>query len=99
MARVTYVNHTGKSLDPFCGGNGARVVDTDGQAYRTVEGLYDIPGNDVICGPAHGTPAGGTQTVTLVFRLHRGARVAAVELFNGLNGDYDGDRSLVRFEP
>src|SRR5690349_9870462 len=42
VARVTYVNHTSRSLDLFCGGGGARVVDTDGQAYRTVEGLYDI---------------------------------------------------------
>lgn len=96
-AEVTYVNHTKKPIDPFCGGNSAGLVDRDGRTHDTVDELYSVAGNDAICGGADTLP-GDKATVTLVFKLKRGQRLSHLDLWNGkYDADFDGESTRVRF--
>jgi hypothetical protein len=98
-AEVTFVNHTNKPLDPFCGGNSAALVDQKGRAHETLDDLYSIEGNDAVCGSA-GTLAGDKATVVLAFKLKPGERVDHLDLWNGkYEPDFDGETSRVRFRP
>ncbi len=97
VAEVTYVNRMREPLDPFCGGNSAELVDKDGRTHETIRNLYEVDGNDAVCGSA-GALSGDKRTVTLVFRLKRDQTPSHLDLWNGkFTPDFDGEATRLRF--
>jgi hypothetical protein len=99
VAEVTYVNRMRESVDPFCGGNSAELVDKDGRTHETIRNLYEVDGNDAVCDSA-GALSGDRRTVTLVFRLRRDQSPSHLDLWNGkFTPDFDGEATRLRFRP
>jgi hypothetical protein len=97
VAEVTYVNRMREPLDPFCGGNSAELVDQDGRTHETIRNLFEVDGNDAVCGSA-GALSGDKRTVTLVFRLKRDQNPSHLDLWNGkFTPDFDGEATRLRF--
>jgi hypothetical protein len=96
-ADVAYTNNTGKAVDPFCGSGSSRAIDHYDRPHEAADSLYEIPGNEPICG-GNTTPDGASADVTLVFELPKGRRLKSIELYNDKADDYDGQASFVRVE-
>ena len=95
-ARVDVVNRTGRSTDPFCGDNGAKLFTRGGQGYDPIEAMDRLAGNEPLCLP--GIAPDERARLRVVFQVPRGASAARVNLWNGDTeaGDISGRRTQLR---
>lgn len=93
-ATVTFTNNTSQSVDPFCGGRSAILLDERDRNFEPLsDKMISIPGNEV-CGEA--VQPGFRDEVTLLFQIPRTAKVGGLALWNGeSDDDPDGDSYLV----
>jgi hypothetical protein len=95
-ADITYVNKTGKNIDVFCGGYGARLVDDAGHRSEPLESYIDIKGNDDVCTGNKVAP-NETSHVILGFKIPRKRDVRGIYLHNAKAADFDGADSKIFF--
>ena len=88
------VNHSGsKVVDPCPDWH---LFDTRDRVYKPYSRFAELKTNKSLCATL---PKGGTQVGTLVFDVDRGSRPLAVEMWSDDQGDFDGEKDLVRFVP
>lgn len=86
-ADVTVTNNGDTSVDPFCGGTGAVLLDEADRNFDPLSQVQiSIPGN-TICGD--GIQPGFKARYTLAFQIPKSATVGALVLWNSNSVDYD----------
>lgn len=89
QVRTQLANGGTAAVDPFCGSNGIRLVDTQDREFEPLSDSITIDGNETC---SDGVRPGFKNVETLIFELPVGAKPAAVELWNKDDGeDYFGD--------
>jgi hypothetical protein len=93
-AKVVVTNKGSVSVDPFCGGGGATLLDVNDRNFDSLSDIaLDIPGNQV-CGDE--LQPGFRDTYTLVFQTPESAKVAGIALWNGNSEeDFSGETYVV----
>ena len=95
VVTVTYRNDGRSEADPFCGETGAVLIDEQDRNFEWEDGAISIAGNSI----CSGVQPGFKSTDKLPFFIPKGARPAAVAVWDGdEENDYGGD-SFVRFAP
>jgi hypothetical protein len=81
VARVDYTNMRSSTIEPFCGGGGAKLYSTSHRGYELFERTYQGTGNDALCGG--GIEPEETATAYLLFDVPKGSHFAFIDLYNG----------------
>jgi Domain of unknown function (DUF1707) len=81
VVTVDYTNKRSATVEPFCGGGGAKLYSTSHRGYELFERTYQATGNDALCGG--GIEPQETSTAYLMFDVPRGAHFSFIDLYNG----------------
>ncbi len=96
QADVTWQNDTSTSIDPFCGGGSAALIDTDDRNFDPTDDTVDIAGNET-CGEE--VQPGFKQDLKLAFQLPDDAEMGGLALWNSSDDLDIGGETFVLFTP